>query len=157
MELYGKIFRHKVNKEITLRSYNPDSESYYDLINKARSEGYNQVIINSEIMVSIIHALLKTDNMLMKITMSDNTDQDIKESIDYVVKKMKQDKLLFIELKSELEWAIDSGSIDIKCIVIYFKKQRYTIFSNGLVIGKQIDTVFKKLLKPVIGVYFNVK
>jgi len=157
MELYSKVFRHKVKKELTLRSYNPDSESYFDLIKMARSDGYNQVIINSEIMISIIHSLLETDNILMKITMSDNTDQDVRESIDYVVKKMKHDKLLFFKLKSELEWVIDSGSIDINCIDIYFEKQRYTIYSNGLVIGKQIHTVFKKLIKPVLGVYFNVK
>lgn len=156
MEKYGKLFRKKSDNDIALRSYAPDNDKYFELIKKAREDGYHQLIINSELMISIIYSTLELDGILMKITMSDNTDEDIKENIEFIIKKMRHDKFLFLKLKEELEWAIDSGSIDIYKIDLYFQNERYTLYSNGIISGKNINYFFDTVLNPILGSYFDV-
>lgn len=160
MNSYGKLFRGHRNKSIQLflRSYNPDKDRYFEVIKEARSEGLKQVIINSEIMTDILYATLNSeDGLILKVNMSDNTDEDVKDNIKAIIKKIKFNKLIFENLKKELEWAADSGSIDINSIDVYFSNKRYEIYSNGIIHGDNLDSIFEKIMKPVLEKYFYGK
>jgi len=155
MNSYGKLFRG--HSKINLRSYNPEIERYFQVIKEARSEGLKQVIINSEIMTDILYATLQSDGMILKVNMSDNTDNDVKDNVKAIISKLKSDKLIFVKLKEELEWASDSGSIDINSIDVYFSNKRYEIYSNGIIHGDDLDLIFSEILKPVLEKYFYGK
>lgn len=155
MEQYGKIFRRKNNKNFDLRSYNPNEEKYFEVIKTARKEGYFQLIMNSELMISLMYSTLEKNGLVLKISMSDNTDQDTKDNIQFILKKLRKDNLLFIKLKEELEWAVDSGSIDIQSVDILYRNERFTVLSNGIIIGVDIKSFFDNLIIPLLGKYFN--
>ncbi|MFK4353831.1 hypothetical protein [Bacillus sp. RC92] len=156
MNSYGKLFRKQGDKSIqlSLRSYNPEKERYFQVIKEARSEGLKQVIINSEIMTNILYTTLELDGVILKVNLSDNTDDDIKENVKVIISKLRSDKLIFFKLKEELEWAADSGSIDINSIEIYFSNKRYQIYSNGIINGDNLEAAFDKIIKPVLEKYF---
>lgn len=156
MNSYGKLFRKQGDKSIqlSLRSYNPEKEKYFQVIKEARSEGLKQVIINSEIMTSILYTTLELDGVILKVNLSDNTDDDIKENVKVIISKLRSDKLIFFKLKEELEWAADSGSIDINSIEVYFSNKKYQIYSNGIINGDNLEVVFDKIIKPVLEKYF---
>lgn len=159
MNSYGKLFRRQTDKNIqlSLRSYNPEKERYFQVIKEARNEGLKQVIINSEIMTDILYTTLDIGGLILKVNMSDSTDEDIKDNVKAIISKLKSDKLLFLKLKEELEWAADSGSIDINSIDIYFLNQRYEIYSNGIIHGDDLAGIFENIMKPVLEKYFNGK
>lgn len=153
MNSYGKLFRG--NDSINIRSYDPEKDRYFEVIKEARNEGMKQVIINSEIMTDILYATLKLDGIILKVNLSDNTDKDIKDNVKAILSKLKSDKLFFVKLKEELEWAADSGSIDINSIDVFFQKKRYEIYSNGIIHGDDLDLLFEKIMKPVLEEYFH--
>ncbi|WP_427127940.1 hypothetical protein ACQCPQ_31065 (plasmid) [Priestia megaterium] len=159
MNSYGKLFRghSEKNNQLLLRSYDPVKEKYFEVIKEARNEGLKQVIINSEIMTDILYATLNSDGLILKVNMSDNTDDDIKENVKAIIRKLKSDKLIFVKLKEELEWAADSGSIDINSIDIYISNKKYEIHSNGIIHGDDLDSIFDKIMKPVLEKYFYGK
>lgn len=157
MNDYGKIFKKQLNNrlEFQLYSYNPDKEKYFDVIKKARTQEFKQVIINSEIMSAILYAVLTSDGVIMKINMSDNTDEDIIENINSIVNKLRSKPVLFVKLQEELDLITESGSIDIMCIEIYKFKKHFKIYSNGIVFGDDLERIFVDFLKPVLEEYFN--
>lgn len=157
MNSYGKLFkgRNDVNDpQLFIRSYDPEKERYFQVIKEAQNEGLKQVIINSEIMTDILYSTLQLDGLILKVNMSDNTDDDVKENIKAIISRLKSNKLMFVKLKEELEWASDSGSIDINRIDVYFSNQRYEIYSNGVIHGDDLDSIFNKIMKPVLENYF---
>lgn len=157
MNSYGKLFRRNsdTKMQLSLRSYDPEKERYFQVIKEARSEGFKQVIINSEIMTDILYTTLSFDGIILKVNLSDNTDEDVKENVKRIISRLRKDKLIFFKLKEELEWAADSGSIDINSIEIYFLNKRYQIYSNGIINGDNLEEVFDKLMKPVLEKYFD--
>ncbi|MEH6930091.1 hypothetical protein, partial [Priestia megaterium] len=90
MNSYGKLFRghSSTNNQLFLRSYDPVKEKYFEVIKEARNEGLKQVIINSEIMTDILYATLNLDGLILKVNMSDNTDDDIKENVKAIIRKL---------------------------------------------------------------------
>lgn len=157
MNEYGKIFRQKKNNKFSLRSYNPDKEKYFELIQKAKKDSYTQLIINSELMIDLMYKILNLSGVVLKISMSETTDQNIKDNVKFILQKLRQDNLYFSKLKEELEWAIDSGSLDIESIDAYYKKNKITIKSNGIIYGKDKSTTFEEVIIPVLECYFNVE
>lgn len=155
MDTYGKIFRDIRSNDMVLRPYNPDEEKYYELIKAAKSDGLKQVIINSEIMTSILYNTVENGGLVLKVNMSENTDQDVKDNVQSIIKKLRHDKLIFSKLKDELEWAEDSNSIDIISIEIFSDGKRYQILSNGIVVGSDLGKLFENNIKAVLEEYFN--
>lgn len=157
MEQYGKVFKKSVDNKINLflNPYAPDKEKYFEIIKVAKSKGLKQVIINSELMTKILFYALESNGVILKINLSDSTDQEIIDNINSIVPKIRTNPLLFSKLKDELDWAIDSGSIDITSIQIFILNQAFQIYSNGIVSGPDISELFNQIMKPVIGKYFN--
>lgn len=156
MDKYSKLFKKNQDNEIKffLRPYNPDNEKYFEVIKKARSEGLKQVIVNSKIMTDILYSILEFGGIILKINMSDNTDQDIKDNIKSIIPKLKNDRLLFAKLREQLEWAAESGSIDINSIEIYIYNKKYQIYSNGIICGDDLNRLFENNIKRVLEEYF---
>lgn len=157
MDKYGKIFKKQTNglREFELRAYDPDKDKYFDVIKKARLDGFKQVIINSKIMAEIMFSILNSKGIILKINMTDNADQDIVDNLKSIISKLRTNHLLFVKLKEELELITESGSIDISSVEIYINKKKYEIKSNGLIIGSELDLFFIHTLVPVLEDYFS--
>ncbi|MGG4548357.1 hypothetical protein ABER02_11245 [Rossellomorea marisflavi] len=157
MSEYGKLFRKKEGQKNTfiLKPYHPDKEKYFELINKAREKSYKQVIVNSKIMTDILFRTLNSGGVILKINMSENTDQFVTDNIKVIIRKLRENNLLFVKLKEQLDWASESGSIDINSIEIYSNKKRYEIYSNGIISGENIIDLFQNNIQIVLEYYFN--
>ncbi|HWO96130.1 hypothetical protein PVN28_14890 [Bacillus licheniformis] len=157
MEKYGKIFKKHINNqyEFQLRSYDPDNEKYFEVISKARDDGFSQVIINSKIMSEILFAVLNSKGFLLKINMTDNTDQEVIDNLKSIIAKLKHNPLLFVKLKEQLEVITESGSIDISSIEIFIKEKKYEVKSNGIIIGLELESFFDEIIKTELEVYFS--
>lgn len=157
MDQFGKIFRNvsTQNEQFELCEYNPKEHSYFEIIQKGRQDGKRQVVINSEIMNEILYKIISNEGFISKIKLADSTDQDIIDNVTNLIPKLRTNPLLFIELKKELEWAYDSGSIDIVSIQVIFESKLYQITSNGLIEGKEVATFFMEIINPILTSYFN--
>lgn len=153
---YGKLFKRNEEQKakFVLKSYDPDKDKYFEVINRAREGGYRQVIVNSKIMTNILFSTINSNGVILKVNMSENTDRDINDNIKVVIRKLREDRLLFVKLKEQLEWASESGSIDINSIEVYYNQNRYEIYSNGIVTGKDIAIIFEENIKTVLEDYF---
>ncbi|PFZ73688.1 hypothetical protein COL72_08425 [Bacillus toyonensis] len=159
MNHYGKLFINNSNSQsnISLETYNPDKEKYFEVIKKAREKGLKQVIINSELMLEILYQILENNGVILKVNLSDSTDDEIKDNINSILPKIRENKQLYLKLREELEWAVDSGSIDVNNIEVYVFKTRYQIFSNGIINSSKMDEMFEKIILPVLRKYFNAR
>lgn len=89
---------------------------YYCFIKKYREEGYNQLIITSQIMISLIKYLVLEKNLTVYEIefMEDNIDLD--EKIRKLLSKLKTDLTLLPYFIDELRFLEDKSSIEIKRI-----------------------------------------
>jgi hypothetical protein len=157
MSEYGKLFRKRENglTFFTLKSYDPDKEKYFELIRNAREENFRQVIINSKIMTDILFSTINSGGIILKVNMSDNTDQDVTDNIKSLIRRLREDKIFFVKLKEQLDWAAESGSIDINSIEIYNYNKKYQLYSNGIIYGQNLSHFFEKNILKVLEEYFN--
>lgn len=160
---FAKVFK-KINKNsrstLYLRPYDVENQQYLDIIKDAQSEGLSQVIINSQIMIDFLSYTLEKDGIILKIQMNNYADVELKDDIMAIVRKLRKEKHLFQELKQQLSWALDSESIDILSITIALKiddsfPQSWEIFSNGIIVGEDIEKFFRVHLCQVVEGYLN--
>ncbi len=157
MDEYGKIFRKYSNDKLNIctESYNPDVEKYHEVILRMKAKGYKQVIINSELMIEILNAIIMNEGYILGINFTDNTDENLKIDVKNLVLKIRKDRLQFINLKELLKWALDNNSIDIFNIELYYNKNPYTVYSNGLIMGNKLNLIFKGILEKVLDNYLS--
>ncbi|OCX64816.1 hypothetical protein BFM98_07190 [Lysinibacillus sp. AR18-8] len=154
MDTYGKMFRKK-HDEFIIKKYKPSEQRYYEIINEARKAGYKQLIVNSEIMLQIIESVLLKKGILMNVEMSESTDEDLSDNVEKLVREIRENPLLFIRLKEQLEWTNDTSCIDINSITLYCDGNKFTLMSNGVLYGRsEINNFFSKIIKPVLISYF---
>ncbi|MED2940640.1 hypothetical protein [Cytobacillus horneckiae] len=154
---YSKVFKYneKGTNIPALVPYNPEKETYYELIKKSRKKGLRQIIINSEIMTELMYNTLSHEGLILDINLSDNTDKISKDNVESILHAIRKNKLNFIKLREELDWAIERESIDISNIIIYIDNIKLEIKSNGIIIGEINNYFFDKVMKPTLENYLN--
>lgn len=93
-----------------------DKIDYYSFIKRYREEGYNQLIITSQIMISLIQFLVLEKNLIVYEVefMEENIELD--EKIKILLSKLKFDLSLLPYFLDELRFLEDKSSIEIKKI-----------------------------------------
>ena len=93
-----------------------DKIDYYSFIKRYREEGYNQLIITSQIMISLIQFLVLEKNLIVYEVefMEENIELD--EKIKIFLSKLKFDLSLLPYFLDELRFLEDKSSIEIKKI-----------------------------------------
>lgn len=91
-----------------------DKINYYSFIKRYREEGYNQLIITSQIMISLIQFLVHEKNLIVYEVefMEENIELD--EKIKILLSKLKADLSLLPYFLDELRFLEDKSSIEIK-------------------------------------------
>lgn len=154
--LLAKVFKRHANGKLNLRleTYDTDQQKYTDVVSNMKKEKYKQVILNSEIMLMIIEKVLKLKGMLMKIEFEDTTDSEIIEEIDHIVKKIREESVIYYEdLLKLLHWTSDNNSIDLRKLTVSLEVNKYEIYSNGIIEGENFDELFQKVIVPVLEKY----
>lgn len=160
---YAKVFKKfNIDSHITLHllPYDVENQKYLDLLDEAKSNGLSQVVINSEIMLDLLSYTVENDGLILKIKLNNYADEELEDEITYLVRRVREEKNLFGDLKESLSWILDSELIDITSITIAFSLDdmsiySWEIFSNGIIIGENIGEFFNKHLYKVIGEYLN--
>jgi len=152
----AKVFKSQKNGKLNLRleTYDPKQKKYTDVVASMRDEKFKQVILNSEIMIMIMEKVLKLQGILMKIELEDTTDPDIIEEVNDLVKKIREENVIYYEdLVKLLFWTNDNNSIDLRKITVALERNKYEIFSHGIIDGENYDELFEKVLLPVLEEY----
>lgn len=91
-----------------------DKINYYSFIKRYREEGYNQLIITSQIMISLIQFLVHEKNLIVYEVefMEENIELD--QKIKILLSKLKADFSLLPYFLDELRFLEDKSSIEIK-------------------------------------------
>lgn len=160
---YAKVFK-KVNMDshttLYLLPYDVENQMYSDLLHQAKNEGLSQVIINSEIMLDFLSYTIENGGIILKIKLNEYADEELESDIMGIVRNIRNGKGSFEELKENLSWALDGESIDITSITVALNLEdtfisSWEVFSNGIIIGENIEKFFYKHLYNVIGEYLN--
>lgn len=157
MEKYGKTFRKfgKNGLEFYLNVYNPNEKKYHEVIFDMKKLGYKQLIINSELMIEIMSEVIQKSGFILGIHFTESTDEYISEKVKRLILEIRHNPLSFIKLKELLDWTIDNNSIDISRIELLFNKNKIEIYSNGQIVGNNIDIIFNELLLDIFKGYLE--
>ena len=161
IKIFKKLLPSTYKFALEAFKYNRRDTTYSNFISSFKKQGYEQVIINSEIMIWIIEESLKHKMLITKINLSEFADEEEIEVTGKLISKVNLNNVYWIELKNHLNWVSDSNSIDIKSISIYdplnSANVNSEIGSSGLIQGKSLFLIFEQIVKPVIEVYLNGK
>ncbi|WP_017379730.1 hypothetical protein [Paenisporosarcina sp. TG-14] len=157
MEVYGKVFRKYSHNELNIfnKSYNPEKEKYHEVILEMKSRGYKQVIINSELMVRILNEIILNEGFILQIKFTDNTDENLIVDVTNLIKNIRHNPIQFINLKEKLDWALDNNSIDIFNVELLYKNNKYTVYSNGLIMGNELNVIYEEIVKKILIEYLS--
>lgn len=137
MKKISKIFREikNANNAFTLVPYSSDSDhDYYEFLKRKRSEGFNQVIISSEIMKEIIEHFYFNMNLSISSIELMEDDNEIQIEIKRLLDLMEKDRAYYSKLSDCLDFLQEKSSIDIKRVTFRNKFEHYQFFIqvNGI-------------------------
>ena len=129
---YGKIFQ---TREIECFSYNPQ-QNYYDIVQDAAKRGYQQSIFTSSVMISLIEYFLLKHNALVTDIEFLVEDTALKQEINVLLDKMKENGAYWEILKEKLSFLSRYDSIDIKKVNITGRD------GVGFLLSLQVNGIF---------------
>ncbi|MBK5244274.1 MAG: hypothetical protein JJE18_04485 [Eubacteriaceae bacterium] len=135
-----KAFSKKNNgiKNIEFLPYDPAVDrDYYSFVRNKRKLNYSQVIITSEMMISLIdYYFIERSASITSIELMEE-DEEIEVDITRILSKMTNDRAYYSRLIELLRFVQDKSSIDVKKITIKNTEQdkqfQLYIQVNGLV------------------------
>lgn len=138
------------------------TKSYRDVVKKHKKQGQSQLLLNSKLMIEMIGWTLSqsnTEKIILKNVNLDNDQEDVndEEFSDLLNQSNGNYDIAISKLMKLLDWCVDSGSIDIKSIMVSsFKQDKIAdIFFNGTFSG-DIE-IFESFINPfLMDQYQNV-
>ena len=131
--LKGKLFQEVSSGKVVSVRYQ-DSDNYYDLIRDAQQKGLRQIIITSNIMLSLCeHFLLDKDIEVVSIDFLIE-DHELTESVDAMIRSLSSNRAYWAILRRHLEFLQKEDSIDIKTILFREKidGELFSVYVNGI-------------------------
>ena len=113
----GKLFIRIETGNIECLAYNPETQDYYQMVQKTINNGYRQIICTSSLMISIIeHYLVYHNAKLSNIEFLQEEDE-LNTEIREIIRKLRDNGAYWAILKERLEFLSKYDSIDIKQVV----------------------------------------
>lgn len=95
-----------------------EKDEYYTFLKRKKSEGYSQVIITADIIISIIRMMcLERGFSIYKIELAEE-DLEIEQEITSIIEKTQQNRAFFGDLIQKIEFLAEQSSIDLARIYI---------------------------------------
>lgn len=134
--LFGKVFKSKINDELSYNNYPPEVE-YYSFVKGCADKGLRQVVITSEIMISLLKYYFITRRFEITEIEFMVDDEDLSASIKALLQKLNADRAYWGELQKQLEFLNECASIDIKKICI-----KASSAENSFLMFIQVNGIF---------------
>lgn len=149
--MYYKIFEK--NYKLYAKKFDESCDSYIHFIKSFTSEGYNQFIITTDIMIDLIDNTLKNKGIFKNIYY-DKKLYDIQtvKLLDDLLLNIKSNKIQNIKKIFEKN---SINSIEIEGIKIKFKKQYFIIRANGL-ISSESNEAEEKTIEIIESLFENI-
>ena len=113
----GKLFGEYENGKTKLTSiaYDPDKE-YYSFLKIYRDKGYHQIILTSDLILSILsYYFIKRKMHISEIAFFED-DENLNREISALITECNEDRAVYFELQNKLNFLFDNESIEIKRI-----------------------------------------
>lgn len=135
---YGKLFKNVRISELNIEALDYDtSNDYYSFVHEKSMDGYQQVLLTSEIMLFLLDYFVidrgfKIDNIEFL-----EDDSDLANEMNIYIEFACRDRARYKQITEKLEFISNNSSIDIKKISISCKEssEYKTIFFqvNGVI------------------------
>lgn len=134
-KLFWKV--NSTSKNVFCVSFDDNAE-YYTFLKQCHNDGYRQIIITSEIMVSLIEHFVLEKNILVYDIVFMEDDDALKDEISNLLTTVSTNIVFLNKLIEKLNFLSEKSSIDIQRI--YFKGRNsdgiavnFYLQSNGIV------------------------
>lgn len=154
----GKVFQNIQTREIKCFLYDPQ-QNYYDVVQNALKNGYQQSIFTSSVMIALIEEfLLKYDSIVTEIEFSVE-NKELNQEIKKIIGQMKDNGAYWVILKDKLSFLSEYNSIDIQKVSIKSKQENVFLLSlqaNGIfevtenaydLVATEICNVVRKVIR----------
>ncbi len=148
----GKFFRNKTNS-VSCIPYD-SAQNYYGFIQDQIKQGYQQCIITSDLMISIIEYYMLKGNLQVNTIEFMEEDEDLSEDIKQLLNALKGNVAYWEILKRKLEF-LSEDSIDIKKVELRYcagDGSLITIMVNGIITvsGDNVENLINQI-SAIIG------
>ena len=157
----AKLFRKtEVSQEMICAVEYDDNMEYYAFLRNAKTEGYRQIIVTSEIMIQLIRmACMDKGYSVYKIEFAEE-DLDLEQEMNFLIQRASANSACLADLIDKVKFLAEQSSIDIR--KIYIKgayngsfAPNFFVQSNGIIgvnkesydlLSKEISTVVERCL-----------
>lgn len=143
------------NYNFVFEQYGEGTKSYREVVKEHKKQGQSQILLNSKLMIEMIEWTLSSNNtekiILRDITVeNDQEDVNDEEFSELLSQSNGEYHVAIKKLVKLLDWCVDSGSIDIKSIIVSTQDQDKSadIYFNGTFSG-DID-IFGYFIEPFL-------
>lgn len=158
----AKLFWKLGEKEKQIYSVSfDDNEEYYAFLKKCNLEGLRQIIISSELMITIIKKAVQEYGFSLYDIEFQEEDEHLLQEIKILLELIPSNKYLFVDLIEHLRFLSEKSSIDIKRIKIKGRDNsgvalNYYVQSNGVfgVTEGHYEEIKSKIISAVTGELF---
>ena len=134
-KICGKVFQNMQTKNIECFVYNPQ-QNYYDVVQNASKNGYQQSIFTTSVMIALIEEFLLMHNSIVTEIKFFVEDEELNQEIKKIIGHMKDNGAYWGILKDKLFFLSNYDSIDIQKVSIKSKQ------GNGFFLNLQANGIF---------------
>lgn len=151
----SRIFKFKNGNQLDYALFEVnlnDIDSFRNDLGEKRKLGYSLVIINADLMSSIMSNVLQSEGIIHEIKVSDPTaDEELTEEIRIFIEGIRKNPTQHETLLGKIKWMLNSDSIFIDEINFTVKSEDGKLvnshfFVNGILNGEDNDYIFHRFI-----------
>ena len=151
----GKLFKSNISNRVDCIEYD-SNQNYYAFIQDKQSDGYNQCIVTSDIMIHILQHFILNGGVEVTSIEFMVEDEDLETEMHSILEHMKQNSGYWEILKQKISFLSQNDSIELKRVSFRKLTEGGVLFSvqvNGLIIvsGNEYDNIAKEISGIVGG------
>lgn len=135
---YAKLFLEVVSENITYVPYSPGGEEYYRIVKQERSKGCRQIIVTSDMMISILEKYFYERHFEVVSIEFMEQDDYVNEDIDKILENLKEDRAYLGVLIKKINFLAEESAIDIRRIEMKGRNK----LNKAIQIGLQVNGVY---------------
>lgn len=150
----GKLFRSNISNSVECIEYDA-SQNYYAFIQNNQSNGYNQCIVTSDIMIDILQHFILNGKVEVTSIEFMVEDEDLETEIHSILEHMKQNFGYWEILKQKISFLSQNDSIELKKVSFRKLTEGGALFSiqvNGLIVVSENEyNNITKEISSIVG------
>ncbi|MGL5676601.1 MAG: hypothetical protein ACRDDX_09310 [Cellulosilyticaceae bacterium] len=112
--IYGKIFLHSETKELKYFVYDSAKDDYYTFVKSICAQGYKQVIITSNMMITILKEYFFSRSFKINKVQFMIEDTELSNETKQILSKVHEDRAYINVLLEKITFLSEEETIDIR-------------------------------------------